>query len=50
LGINQSPAMYVGYLGIALVLYACAKLATIAPKPAETEHAQDMDMGHIPAE
>jgi len=50
LGFNQSPAMYVGYLGIAAVLYACAKLATIEPKPAETEHAQDMDMGHIPAE
>jgi AGZA family xanthine/uracil permease-like MFS transporter len=50
LGINQSPAMYVGYLGIAAVLYACAKFATITPKGAEVEHAQDMDMGHIPAE
>jgi len=32
------------------VLYGCAKFATIEPKGAETEHAQDMDMGHIPAE
>jgi len=50
IAVNSSPMVTLSYLGIALVLYACAKMATIEPKPKEMPHAQDMDMGHIPAE
>ncbi len=50
IGFAQSLPVVVSYLGIAAVLYICAKVATIEPKPAEAPHAQDMDMGHVPAE
>jgi AGZA family xanthine/uracil permease-like MFS transporter len=50
IGINQSPEVAISYLGFGLVLYACAKLAKIEPKPAEAPHPQDMNMGSIPAE
>jgi AGZA family xanthine/uracil permease-like MFS transporter len=38
IGIGQTPAVAVSYLGVAAVLVGCAKFAQVAPKPAEEEH------------
>ena len=42
IGIGHSPVLTGAYLGVAAVLYACAKLAVIAPKPAEQQHEHVM--------
>jgi AGZA family xanthine/uracil permease-like MFS transporter len=35
IGVGQTPAVAMSYLGAAAVLYGCAKFAVVAPKPAE---------------
>ncbi len=40
IGIARSPAVAVSYLGIAAILFGCAKFAAVAPRPAE------MPQGH----
>jgi AGZA family xanthine/uracil permease-like MFS transporter len=42
LGIGKTPTVAVAYLGVAVVLYICAKFATVTPKPAEIEHGHGM--------
>ncbi len=38
IGIARSPAVAISYLGVAAILFACAKFAVAAPKPAEFGH------------
>lgn len=38
IGFGESPIMALSYLTVSGVLFACAKLAKVAPKPAEVEH------------
>jgi AGZA family xanthine/uracil permease-like MFS transporter len=42
IGIAKSPMVALSYLGVAAILFGCSKYATIAPKPAEIEHAHSM--------
>ncbi len=38
IGIASSPTVAVSYLGIAAILFGCAKFAVATPKPAEFAH------------
>jgi len=35
IGVGQSPTVAISYLGVAAILFGCAKYAAVAPKPAE---------------
>jgi AGZA family xanthine/uracil permease-like MFS transporter len=50
LGINQTPAMVVSYLGIAVILLACAKFAGVVPLPGEAERMHGHGAEPKPAE
>ncbi len=36
IGVGQTPLVAISYLGVAVILFGCAKYAAVAPKPAET--------------
>ena len=38
IGLGSSPEVVVGYLGVAVILYACHKYAEVAPHPVELVH------------
>ena len=38
IGLARSPEVVVGYLGVAVILYACHKYATVAPHVEEVTH------------
>ena len=42
IGIGKTPTVAVGYLGVAVVLYVCAKFASHAPRVAEVEHGHGL--------
>ncbi len=35
IGVGQTPLVAISYLGVAVILFGCAKYAAVAPKPAE---------------
>jgi AGZA family xanthine/uracil permease-like MFS transporter len=37
LGFGQTPSMVVSYLGVAIILYGCAKYARVVPRADEAE-------------
>jgi len=48
IGVGQSPAVALSYLGVAAVLYGCAKFATVSPPAAEHSEAGHHE-GAIPS-
>jgi AGZA family xanthine/uracil permease-like MFS transporter len=49
IGVGQSPVVTVAYLGVAAVLFGCAKFATVAA-PAPEEHQDEGEAHPAPAE
>jgi AGZA family xanthine/uracil permease-like MFS transporter len=50
IGIGQTPVVAVSYLGVAGLLFACAKLGAVAPAPVEEEMAHSHEAVPAPAE
>jgi len=36
IGVGQTPLVAISYLGVAIILFGCAKYAAVTPKPAES--------------
>ena len=50
IGFAQTPSMVVSYLGIAVILLACAKFANVVPLPGEAERMHGLGAVPKPAE
>jgi AGZA family xanthine/uracil permease-like MFS transporter len=50
LGLGQTPSMVVSYLGVAVILLACAKFAGVVPLPGEAERMHGAGAVPKPAE
>jgi len=42
IGFGQTPLVAVSYLGVAVILFGCAKYAAVVPKPAETARHEQL--------
>ena len=50
IGVGQSPVVTVAYLGVAGVLFLCAKFATVTAPAPEEEHHHDAEPQPVAAE
>jgi AGZA family xanthine/uracil permease-like MFS transporter len=50
LGVGQTPSMVVSYIGIAVVLFACSKYASVSPRADEAEAMHGHGAAPKPAE
>ena len=50
IGFAQTPSMVVSYLGIAVILLACAKFTNVVPLPGEAERMHGLGAVPKPAE
>jgi AGZA family xanthine/uracil permease-like MFS transporter len=50
IGFGQTPLVAISYLGVAGILFGCAKFGAVsAGAPAPVEHGHDLDHAHAPA-